>query len=135
MASDGFAAFGTGITFDTAEVKELTNIAWDIGTVDDIDITNHDSPDSTEEFVPGIIRVGEITLEGNFVPTDPGQVKLITNLQARTSDDVVITCADAGLATFTGVAYVKSFRPSAPVDGKTSFTATLKASGKITFAA
>lgn len=35
-------AFGTGITFDGTEVKELTNIAWDIGTVDDVDITNHD---------------------------------------------------------------------------------------------
>ena len=135
MVSSGFAAFGTGITYGGTEVKELTNIAWDIGTVDDVDITNHDSPDTTEEFVPGIIRVGEITLDGNFVPTDTGQAALITALQARTSAAVVITCSDGGAATFTGVAYVKSFRPSAPVDGKTSFTATLKASGKITFAA
>ncbi len=135
MVSAGFAAFGTAITFDGTEVKELTNIAWDIGTVDDIDITNHDSPDTTEEFVPGIIRVGEINLEGNFVPTDAGQVKLITNLQARTSAAIVITCSDTGSATFTGAGYVKSFKPGAPFAGKTSLTATLKASGKLTFAA
>lgn len=134
MASNGFAAFGTGITIGGTEVKELTTIAWDMGTVDDVDITNHDSPDSTEEFVPGIIRVGYIDIEGNFVPTDPGQQALITNLQARTSAAIVITCADTGAATFSGTAYVKSLRPTAPVEGKTGFTGRLKASGKITFA-
>lgn len=136
MTSSGFAAFGTTLTYGGTQVKELTNISLSLGTTDDIDITNHDSPDDTEEFVPGIIRVGTIEIEGNFVPTDAGQAALITALQARTAPAaVVVTLADTGAATFTGTAYVKRFEPGAPVAGKTSFSASLKASGKITFAA
>lgn len=137
MVSGGFAALGSSLKYGAGatEVKELTKISLDVGTVDDIDITNHNSPDATEEFVAGIIRVGTIEIEGNFVPTDPGQAALITALQARTSAAVVVTSSDTGAATFTGTAYVKSFKPSFPFEGKATFTASLKATGKITFAA
>lgn len=135
MASSGFAAFGIGITYDAVDVKELTNVTFGLGTADEIDISNHDSPDSTEEWVAGIIRCDTVDIEGNFVPTDTGQAALITALQARTKAELIITLVDSGNATFTGDAYVKSFRLTSPVTGKQGFTAQLKMAEKLTFAA
>jgi hypothetical protein len=137
-ASAGFSAYGTKLTVGAGatEVKETTKIDVDLGTVDDVDITNNNSADATEETVPGIIRTGVIDIEGNFVPTDTGQAALITALQARTDDlAIVVTCADSGDATFTGTGRVKSFKQTNPYSGKAGFTSQIKVKGKLTFAA
>lgn len=134
-ASAGFAAFGSTMTFEGTQVKELTRIRINLGTVDDVDLTHMESDDDTEEFVPGLIRTGTIDIEGNFVPTDPGQQALITALQGRTSGAVVVTCSDGGAATFTGTAFYKSFVPDLEFTRKASFTASMRVSGKLTFAA
>ena len=138
MTSSGFSAYGTKLQVGAGatEVKETTKVDVDIGTVDDVDTTNNNSPDATEESVPGIIRTGTVDIEGNFVPTDPGQAALITALQARTQNlPIVVTCADSGLATWTGQARVKSFKQTNPVTGKAQFSSSLKVTGKLTFAA
>lgn len=138
MASAGFAALGSKLTVGAGatEVKETTSINVDLGTVDDVDITNNNSPDYTEESVPGIIRGGMVDIEGNFVPTDTGQAALITALQARTNNlALVVTLIDTGAATFTGVGMVKSFKQTNPATGKAGFTCSIKVRGKLTFAA
>ena len=40
-------------------------------STDTDEITNHDSPDGVEEFIPTIKRTGEITFPLVFLPTDP----------------------------------------------------------------
>lgn len=135
MASGGFAALGTELTFNSKEVKELTRISLNLGTADDIDLTSHSSSDDTEEFVPGIIRTGTVDIEGVFVPTDTGQQEIITDLQAKTSATIVVTCPDSGGATFSGTAYPKSFTVDLPYSGKAAFTASFRVSGKLAFTA
>jgi hypothetical protein len=136
-ASAGAAAIGTTVTY-TAAIAELTSITWDLGAPEDIDITNHDSGANAayyEEYVPGIIRSFTCQIEGNLKGSDAGQAAIISNLQARTSQTLIVTSTSVGAPTFTGTAYVKSFKCSAPYNGKTSFTAEFKGSGKFTFAA
>ncbi len=134
MATGGFAAKGSTLTFSGTQVKELTDINIDLGGPEEVDLSSHDSPDDTEEIEPGLIRSGTVDITGVFVPTDPGQQALITALQARTEAAVVVTCADAGAATFTGTAFYKSFKPTLPYRGKGGFTASLRVQGKLTFA-
>lgn len=134
MASSGIPAFGINVTYGGTEIKELTNVGWGLGTPEQIDITNHDSPSAYEEFVAGIIKHDTIDLEANFVPADAGQQALATALQARTAAEVVITHPDTGAATVTGDAKVIGFKTQHPVTGKMALIATLKWTEPPTFA-
>lgn len=132
MTSSGFSPFGTTLVWNDDPVLELTKLDPTLGTVDDVDITNHDSADSTEEFVPGIIRVGTVDLEGNLLPTDTdGQVNILTDLQSRTPRaGAIILPSGKGMMSFTGIA--KKFAPTFPYEGKAGIGISLKVDGKVT---
>jgi predicted secreted protein len=132
MVSSGFSPFGTTLVWADDPILELTKLDPTLGTADDVDITNMDSADYTEEFVPGIIRVGTVDLEGNFLPTDTnGQVALLGDLQSRTQRAAaIILPSGKGMMSFTAAA--KSFKPTLPHDGKAGVAISLKASGKVT---
>ena len=132
MVSSGFAAKGTTLIWNNVPVLELTNIGIPVATADDVDITNHDSPNSTEEFVPGILRGGDFEVEGNLLPGDTdGQVAVLGDLQSRTARAAIII-GPPGKYNFHFTAYCKKFSPGAPVEGKTSVTMGFKVSGKST---
>ncbi|MCK9591880.1 MAG: cadherin-like beta sandwich domain-containing protein [Methanoregula sp.] len=132
MTSSGFSPFGTTLVWADDPILELTKIDPPFGTADDVDITNHDSADYTEEFVPGIIRVGTVDLEGNLLPSDTdGQIAMLGDLQSRTARAAaVILPAGKGMMSFTASA--KSFKPTLPYDGKAGVAISLKCTGKVT---
>lgn len=133
MVSSGFAAFGTTLIWNNVPVLELTNLTPGLGTVDDIEITNHDSADATEEFVPGLLRSDSFGFEGNLLPTDTnGQVAFLTDMQSRTARAAYIHLPN-GKGTFSFSAYAKEFRPTMPVTGKASLSASMKVNGKTSF--
>lgn len=129
------AAFGTsllkgGIGGD--EIAELTNIGGLDLDSDEIDVTHHQSAGMYEEVIQSIKRTGEVTLEGNFDPSDVGgQVALWDDYVASAVDDYAIVFPDALATAWTFRAFVKQ-PPSteAPVDGKVPFTATLRVTGQ-----
>jgi predicted secreted protein len=134
-ASSGVAALGTTLTWNSNAVPELDNIEMTGSRGEKIDITNHDSADQYREYVMGLLDGGSINVTGNFLPATANQTALITDHYSRTSRTWIITCSDAGDATFTGAGVVESFRVTAPVNGKLGFEATISISGKPTFAA
>lgn len=132
MASSGFAAKGTTLLWNNVPVLELTSIGIPIAETDDIEITNHDSPDQTEEFVPGLLRGGDFEVEGNLLPGDTvGQIAVLDDLQDRVSRTAIIA-GPAGKYNFSFTAYPKRFSPAGPVEGKTSVRMGFKVSGKST---
>ena len=133
MVSLGFAAKGAMLLVNNYPILELARITPPIGTVDDVDLTNHDSPDDTEEFVAGLIRVGEFTVEGNLVPTDSaGQVQLAADLQNRTERNMAIHLP-GGKGSFFFSGYTKAFNPTLDFTGKAGIAISIKAKGKSTF--
>lgn len=132
MASLGTAAKGTLLIWNEYPVLELTNVSSAIGDMDLVDITNHDSANDTEEVVPGLIRGGEFSVEGNLLPGDTtGQVAILGDLQSRTARAARI-CLPAGTFNMEFTARAKTFKPTAPVGGKMGFTATFKPTTKST---
>jgi len=132
VASSGFSPFGSTLLWNNTPLLELTKISPTFGTVDEIDISNNDSADATEEMVPGIIRVGTVDVEGNLVPSDNlGQITTLTDLQGRTERAMaVILPAGKGMMTFNGTAV--AFKPTLPYDGKAGVAISFKAEGKST---
>ena len=123
MASSGVAAFGTSIS---PSAGEITNISGPGISVDEVEITNHNSANDFKEFVAGLIDGGEFSVEGNL--TSAIVTGLYADLLARASKSYVVTFPNSMTWTFSG--YPKSFETDAPVDGKLGFSATFRVTGK-----
>jgi hypothetical protein len=110
-------------------VAEVTNINPPQYTRDSIDATHHASPNGYREYIAGMMDAGEVTLEMNYVPSASDQI--ITALQAGVGQ-FRITHSSGVTVTFSAV--VTAFSPETPLDGKMVASATLKVSGRPTWA-
>ena len=126
------SAFGTTLKKGATAIAELTNIGGPALSADTIEATSHDAADGYREFLQGLRDGGEISIEGNFIPGNAGQVALVTDLNDGSLDEYTITLPVAMATTWVFDAIVTAFESSSPFDDKASFTATLKVSGKPT---
>ena len=124
------SAFGTTLKKGATAIAELTNIGGPSLSAATIEATSHDSDDGYREFLQGLRDGGDISIEGNFIPGNAGQVALTTDLNDGSLDAYTITFPAVMATTWTFNAIVTAFECSAPFDDKASFTATLKVSGK-----
>lgn len=124
------AAFGTLLKRGGVTVAELTSIEGPAIKMDVIDATNMGSPDGYEEAIGGLLHGGEISFEGNFIPSDAAQIGLKTDFDAKTvqSWTIVGPASAAFVWTFTGL--VTAFKTSFKLKDKLSFSATIHVSGK-----
>ena len=127
MATTGVAAFGTTISPSAGEISSISGPGI---TVEDVDITHHESADAFREFAAGLIDGGEFSVEGNL--TSGLASGIYADLISRTPKSYVITFPNSMTWTFSG--YPKAFDTDAPVDGKLGFSATFKVTGKPTLA-
>lgn len=132
MSTSAKLAFGTTLKKGATAIAELTSIGGPTISADTVEATSHDSADGYREFLQGLRNAGEISIEGNFIPGNAGQVALTTDLNDGSLDSYTITFPSAMATTWTFSAIVTAFETSAPFDEKASFTATLKISGKAT---
>jgi len=129
---------GTTLTLNDTPIGQMMDIAGPHLATDTSEITNHSSPDHTEEFIATIKRTGEITFPLVFNPGDEAHMALFTAWKDRTKDDYVMTfpdeegIADAG-AAWTFSAYCVGFGNTAPVNGHLAADITLRPSGSPTF--
>lgn len=134
--SEGIATLGTIITRNASAIAQVMDIDGPDLSTDTDEITNHDSPDGVEEFLPTIKRTGEVTFElvfnGDF-PSHDDNGGLIQAWQDRALDSYEITYPDA--STWDFEAYVTGFSMAAPVDGHLSADVTLRPSGAPSFTA
>lgn len=135
--SDAVAGFGTIFTWDSVDIAELTNISGPGESMDTIEVTHHESSDAYKEYIAGLLDGGDISIEGNLIVTDStGQVAMHTDFQAREAKDWIIKFPSwsAGTPQFSGSGLVTAFNFTFPHDDKIGFTATIKVTGKPTYA-
>lgn len=132
----GTHAFGTTLSWNGQVVAGITAVNGIELTVDEVDTTTHSSANRTREFVAGLITYGDVALEGQFEYSDTnGQLAMVTDAAAATSRSFVITFPSSTGTTWTGTGFIKALKVGdAPIDGKIPFTATIKPTGKPTFA-
>jgi hypothetical protein len=132
VLSSATAAYGTILRYigpPELPVGELVSISGVPSSQDVIDVTSHDSDDAVKEFVGGLLDAGEIAFEGNHIPGDSGQQRILTHLNARDKRSMVINMPDGSEWQFDALAVGMS-PAGAPVDGKLDFSGTFKVSGK-----
>jgi hypothetical protein len=124
------ATIGYGIVFSIhngttfVPVAEVTDANPPQYTRDEIDATNHGSPDGYREYIFGLKDGGSVNLELNYVPsvTDP----ILAAFEAG-KGQFKIVIDDVQCVFFAGVT---SYQPQTPLAEKKVATATFKVTGK-----
>lgn len=132
MSSQAVAAYGTTLSWNGTEVAELQNISGPMQKMKTIDVTNMDSPNSYNEFIPSFAEGGEITIDGNFT-NEVGQAGLRADFLTRTSRTLVITLPTTTTHTWTATAYCIGLDEDHKVSDRITFKATFQVSGKPVF--
>lgn len=132
MASLGAAAKGVLLVYDNHPIAYVKNITGPACSINEVDITNHDSPANYKQTVPGFLDGGEFTIEAVYTgDSDIGHAQLKTEYATRTTGSyrfIIPQLTDM----FSFTAYVKGYEIGAPVDGALTFKATFKVSGATT---
>jgi hypothetical protein len=129
---------GTTISINSTPIGQIMDITGPQLSTDVDEITNHDSPDHTEEFIPTVKRTGEITFPLVFDPDNNAHAALQAAWDERSKDDYVMAYPDssgeveAG-ATWSFSAYCIGFSMSAPVTGHLAADVTLRVTGSPVF--
>lgn len=138
-ATTGTSGFGTllkrgdGATSETfTTIAEVTNISGPSESLETIDATHMESPNSYREYIPSLLDSGEVSLDLNFLPGNTSQTGLRTDMQNRTRRNFEMVFTDSGTSKYSFSAYVTGFEVSAQIDDKLSASATLKVTGPVT---
>ena len=131
MAEDARKTHGTKLLRDGTEVARLLNISPPEVTRDDMDVTDHDSPDGYKEYIPGLKDGGEVPIEGHLIPTDDTQKGLLAAVDINEPEPWTIEFPTVPKLRIAFDGYVKSCKVGdAPVDDVMKFTAVIKVTGK-----
>lgn len=111
------------------EVLSITgpNLALNI-----VDATHMESPGATQEFIPGLIDPGTITMNLAFVPSNTTQSNLVTDLKNRTKRNFQIVFPDTGTTTWSFAGYVTGWAVTAPINDRLTADVTVKVTSVIT---
>lgn len=121
-----------------AEVAELFSISLpgiDRGTVD---VTTHDGASAAREYISdGVYDAGEIQCQGHYIAGSTEDDLFIAALTGGVVQDFeILVKAATGTETISGSAIVTAYAPdNEEIEGKQTFSATLKVTGALTQAA
>ena len=144
MGNNALSSFGTLLkkgdgggpeAFTTiAEVQDIEGPELGLDTEES---TSHDSAGGWEDFVPTILRSGDVSFEINYNPTHAthnAATGLIADMKNRTKRNFQLVFPNAGSTTWSFAAYVTKFQPKAPTAGKLAASVTMKLTGQPTLA-
>lgn len=127
-------ANGVKAKWGTNYIGEVKTIS-DIGNTASADVEVTHLTSEAKEYLGGLPDYGEITITGNWIPTDLGQTDLQADELTRATDTLSVEMPNHGKKV-SGTAYVKAFAiNNVGVDQPLQFTCTFKMTGKLTFAA
>ena len=111
-------------------VGELSDIDGPGLELEAVEATHQESPNSAQEFIPGLINAGEVGVTVSFLETDTTQNNVRDDLLNRSKRNYRVQFPGGQKWTFS--ALVTSFALKAPVKDRLTAEIKLKVSGKPT---
>ena len=99
---------------------------------DQIDITNHSSPQGREEFIGGMVRSGDVTFRMVWDPNDSVQQALKSDFDTNRTGSWRIVAPNAGNAEIAFQGFVRTLSYEFPVNDALHRAVTLKVTGAVT---
>jgi hypothetical protein len=136
MSGGANKTFGTKLKRGDVYVAKILNINPPEISRTDIDVTNHDSPDGYQEFIPGLKNGGEVPFTGHLLPTEEGHLGLAAAVDSEVPEPWTIEFPTDPVLKVDFDGYLKTFKVGdAPLDGALTFSASIKVTGKPTMSA
>lgn len=136
MTTNAAIGYGSAFAVESAAgsasytpLAEVTDITPPSESVDVIDVTHMASPDSTREFIQGLMDPGEVSLEMNFDPGGSTDDFIRAWRSSRETRSCKITFPNSAVWTFS--AFVTGYEPQIPLDGKMTATLTCKVTSSV----
>lgn len=138
MAHTAIAGYGTKLQLGDGELVEtftdipgLKDFNLPMGETDQIDVTAHDSPDQTKEYISGLIETGEISFEIFFDPNNDQHQELVAIKDSGETRNWKVIAPDAELTEFAFAAFVTAIELSFPVEDAVTAEVSIKLSGAV----
>ncbi|MFZ4773933.1 MAG: phage tail tube protein [Terrimicrobiaceae bacterium] len=116
-------------------IAEVQKIGGPKLKLDTKEVTSHSSTGGWREFIATLLDAGEVSFDGNFIPTNATQSQssgVLKDMKNRTKRNFQLILPDT--TTWTFAAFVTGFEISAQFDDVLSFSASLKITGAPTLA-
>lgn len=114
-------------------IAEITNIGGPNLQAEQVEVTSHDS-EGWREYVAGLRDGGEISIEGNFVPSDATHTQMIDDFNSGSENNYRIILPDgeddATSSKWEFAAICTGLEFTHPADGVLGFSATYKLTGQ-----
>jgi len=101
-----------------------------IGTIDDVDVTTHDSPDGYKEYIPGLKEAGDFDVEIVWDPDDEVHAELEDMADARETRN--FRAVDPASNTYEFSAYIRELTLGMPVGEAYTASMALRLAGAVT---
>ena len=137
MPSGATAAFGALLKLGSTTVAEITKINLPGFTLETQETTTHESTGAWDEHIGTLLRVGDWSCEGNWLPNNATQDDLVGGVLGEMTRKRLgawsVVVPSSPTLTLALPSYVTKFEPGElTTDGKMFFTATFKGSGQPT---
>lgn len=119
-------ATGPDVYTTLGKQKDISGISG--FSVDVVDATDNESPDVTEEVIPGIVRTNEITFQIEFDPLSA--TTALIDASKRLLKTFRSVWPDGRYVSFQG--YITNFETDSPTEDKQTASVTIKRSGPVT---
>lgn len=121
-------AAASGGTYTWTQILGIETLPFPEKTPDDIDVTHMQSPGRSRETIPGIMTVGEASLEKQYWPKDPGDIlleQLATATETGAGETVLVEFKIDGGVRRTYRGRINGFTPSPAVTEKRMVTVSM----------
>ena len=133
----GRRAMGAKLTYKVGTgsaqyIAHLTSLGAINTANEEIDVTDHDSPNGNQEFIAGAQTHDNVSFAGNIVSGDSTFSRIWALVQSRTSCSFEATYADGTTMTFDGY-FASVSMGEQTTDGLMGYEGEIKVSGNVTF--
>jgi predicted secreted protein len=114
------------------EIPGLKGFTLPSGSADQIDVTAHDSPDTTKQYISGLIETGELGFDIFFDSSESIHEDLWDLNASGDEKNWQVLAPDTGATLFEFAAFVTNMEIEFPVEDAINATVTIKLTGTVT---
>jgi hypothetical protein len=136
--TETYKSHGTQLKMGDGATPEVFTLVPHAGDIDGpeignekLDVTTHDSPDRSQEFIAGDKTAPQVTFSINWDPADVTHQDLMALADSGELCNFQEIFTDADEETWQFAAMVSKFHPKAPVKGVLQVEVALEVSGEI----
>ena len=98
-----------------------------------VDVTHNESPNNAMEFLPNLLDGGEISWDGNFIPSSTTHTNLLADIATMVNRNYRVVYPNATTSRFDFAGHPTAVNPTASHVDAMRLSATFKVSGKPVF--